>query len=367
MKKYFCPGRINLIGEHLDYNGGLVLPVAISLGITATVSRTKSSRVQFSSEGMPTVTLDVNDDWKYTGEDGWANYPKGVFMQFKHQYEDLRGGINIHYQSTLPMASGLSSSAAMEVLTMYILHDIMEEPTSKRSIALRCQQVENQFIGVNCGIMDQYAVANGTPNTAMLLDCSTATHTAVTFPESEYLLVVMNTCKPRRLVTSAYNERRAECEAALALIQSQFPISSLAAATQAQVDACVKDAILHKRATHVVTEQARVIEAAAALQKGDFLTLGNAMNASHHSLRYDYEVSGTELDTLVALAQAQPGCIGARMTGAGFGGCAIAWVSAAHYPDFATAIPPAYEAQIGYPCELYVVEVVAGVGEVIAK
>lgn len=223
MKQYFSPGRINLIGEHVDYNGGLVLPAAISLGIWAEVERNKSLYMSLSSEGHSAVEISLRDELKYVAEDGWANYPKGVIAACKSLFEIENSAI-IHYKSTLPEGSGLSSSAAIEVLTAYILHDLNGQKITRRNLSLLCQKVENQFLGVNCGIMDQYAVANGKKNTALLLDCQLVRHEEIPLDFGDYQLLVMNTCKPRALITSKYNERRGECETALAQIQAKFPI-----------------------------------------------------------------------------------------------------------------------------------------------
>lgn len=363
MKQYFAPGRINLIGEHLDYNGGFVMPAAISLGISAKVTRNKSRLYTLSSEGHPTVNIPFLEKLFYEEKDTWANYPKGIIAVCQSLF-DVENGGTISYSSTLPEGSGLSSSAALEVLTAYILHDLHNEKISKRSLALLCQKVENQFIGVNCGIMDQYAVANGKQNTALLLDCQNVRHEDVPLYFGEYQLIVMDTCKPRALRESKYNERRSECEAALALIQKDFPVLNLAAANSEQVNQCIKDEIVKKRALHVVSEQQRVLDAAKYLKNNALLDFGKLLNASHLSLQNDYEVSGIELDTLVESAWKSKYCLGARMTGAGFGGCAIALVQKEHLAEFTDTVTAQYLAIIGYECKLYNVEIVDGAGAI---
>ncbi len=346
MKKYFAPGRVNLMGEHLDYNGGNVLPAAISLGITASVQREKSRFVRIRSEGHPEKIIDLDAEMRFEEKEGWANYPKGVLSDFLKSFE-IPFGLDIHYSSTLPEGSGLSSSAAIEVLTMFILYDLTGEQITQRELALRCQAVENRFIGVNCGIMDQYAVANGKKNHALLLDCHSVTHQEIPINTGQYELVVMDSRKPRKLIESKYNERRSECEEALRLIQKKYAIPNLASATEAQVSECVKDSVLSKRATHVITEQLRVKQASEVLKGGNLIQFGLLMIDSHHSLMNDYEVSGEELNVLFASARGTAGCIGARMTGAGFGGCAIALVEKEQFNQWSDRVKQEYLEIIG--------------------
>lgn len=365
MKKYFAPGRVNLIGEHLDYNGGVVMPVAISLGIEATVTERNDQIIQLSSEGMEqTYSFPINAPYHYNVEDDWANYPKGVFAHFLPQFSP-KTGLNIHFKSTLPIGSGLSSSAAIEVLTAYILADICGKQIDRKNLALECQKVENEYIGVNCGVMDQYAVANGEKNKALFLDCLLVAHKIIPFETGDYRLCILDTCKPRALRESKYNERRAECEAALEIL---LPLGSAVAShlvhiSQGDALAFLRDKTLKKRAIHVISENERVLKARKALTEGDIITFGKLMNESHESLQKDYEVTGKELDAIVAAAQATEGCIGARMTGAGFGGCAIALVHFSQIPFFEEKVKSVYLKEIGYECAIYEVEIVAGVGE----
>jgi len=363
MQKYFAPGRINLIGEHLDYNGGSVLPVAISLGIEATVTHRNDQTILLSSAEMAkTHSFSLNEPIHYAESDDWANYPKGVFAHLLPHFAPTNG-FHIHFKSTLPIGSGLSSSAAIEVLTAYILKDICQQEIDKKLLALECQKVENAYIGVNCGIMDQFAVANGEKDKAIFLDCVTVTHEIIPFETGEYKLLVLNTCKPRALRESKYNERRAECEQALEILRSTGKEEM-----EYLVDASLLDALislrepnLRKRALHVISENARVYKAKKALVEKDILAFGKLMNESHESLQKEYEVTGKELDTIVAIAQATEGCIGARMTGAGFGGCAIALVHFSQISAFREQLKKVYLEEIGYDCEIYVVEVVEGV------
>ncbi|MFN0201743.1 MAG: galactokinase [Bacteroidia bacterium] len=362
---YFAPGRVNLIGEHLDYNGGWVLPAAISKGITAKVEFLPEKQLILSSAHASLLfRSNINENFEYKKTEDWVNYPKGIIREINRRFP-LHQGLAIHFESNLPMSSGLSSSAAIEVLTAFILYEVHGQKISRKELALLCQKVENEFIGVNCGIMDQYAVANGKEGNALLLDCATVSHQDIPFQTFDYQLLVMNTCKPRKLIEGKYNERRSECEAALALIQKKYEIPHLAAANQAMLTEMVQDALLYKRARHVISEQARVLETGTGLASlADLQQFGQNMNASHLSLKNDYEVSGIELDTLVETAQQTAGCLGARMTGAGFGGCAIALVKKTEVEAFIALVSTAYEQKIGYAAEIYPVEIAAGVHKV---
>jgi galactokinase len=365
MQQYFAPGRINLIGEHLDYNGGSVLPVAISLGITANVTQRNDQIIQLSSEGMEkSYSFSLNEIPHYKEEDDWANYPKGVFAHLLPHFSPPNG-FHIHFKSNLPIGSGLSSSAAIEVLTAYILRDICGQEIDRKALALECQSVENKYIGVNCGIMDQFAVANGEQNKAIFLDCVGLNYKMIPFETGEYKLLVLDTCKPRALRESKYNERREECERAFEIL---YPIvygviEHLPEVSQGDALAFLREANLRKRAIHVISENERVYKAKKALVEKDILTFGQLMNESHASLQQDYEVTGKELDAIVAAAQTAEGCIGARMTGAGFGGCAIALVHFAQIEPFKERVKKLYLQKIGYECEIYAVEVVDGVGK----
>lgn len=363
IKTYFCPGRVNIIGEHLDYNGGSVLPAAISLGIRAKVKILREPKMIFRSQGMKPLMMELHENWDYNPLHEWANYPKGIVRQF-HAHFPIPSGLEISYESTLPVGSGLSSSAAIEVLTMYILCDIYGKLMSRRDIALACQAVENMYIGVNCGIMDQYAVANGRKNAAMLLNCQTVKHTYIPFETGKYKLLILDTCKPSALWESKYNERRAECEAALAIIQGFSPECSTLAQAEPTDLAHIQDIVLKKRALHVLAEQNHVKIIASLLQLPMSPAVGNIFNLSHQSLRNFYEVTGNELDTIVSAAQAVEGCIGARMMGEGMGGCAIALVHETEIMPFIENVSSVYFQKMGYACKIYSVEVVDGVGEI---
>ncbi len=319
---YFCPGRINLIGEHIDYNGGLVMPAAISLGITGRIARNGTDSIILrSAHAADTVRVDLADVVAHPGH--WSDYAIGVMLAIQEQGIPL-AGCDILYSSDLPQGAGLSSSAALEVLTYYMLyHFHTGNGPDRTAMALTCQQVENRHIGVNCGIMDQFAVARGRKGHALLLDCSTLAYEKVPFDLGPYALVIIDSKAPRRLAGSAYNQRRLECDAALSAIRQSRDIETLVGADLADL-ALVEDATVKRRAHHVITEHQRVKAAADALANGDLTLFGALLNASHASLRADYEVSSAQLDHIVSEARHSEGCLGARLTGAGFGGCCIA-------------------------------------------
>ena len=351
---FFSPGRVNLIGEHIDYNGGLVLPAALSLGISAALRRRNDGIVRLrsaSETGEAIIRLD--EEIKKQGAPRWANYPAGVIKYLMDEGHRFMG-CDVYIASDLPESSGLSSSAALEVLTAYMmLYPLGSEKIDKIRMSLQCQKVENEFIGVNCGIMDQFVVALGKKDNAILLNTSTLEYKYIPFDLGKCRLLIMNTKKKRELADSKYNERRAECEAALAIIQKTRPVKTLVEATAEDL-ILIEDPILRKRARHVITENKRVQKSVAALGNGELATFGNLMCASHDSLKGDYEVTGFELDTIVTEALALPSCLGARMTGAGFGGCAIALVQETAVEPFTETVLKNYKAKTGLEGEIYV-------------
>ncbi len=361
MKKYFAPGRVNLIGEHLDYNGGTVLPVAIHLGVTATVQPLQENVIVLSSATHSfSKRIDLSDEIHFDKANDWANYPLGIIAQLKKENHSLRP-CEIIFESNLPEASGLSSSAAVEVVTAFALLAQTEKQINLSWLALFCKQVENDFIGVKCGIMDQYAVALGKRNNALLIDCDKVNHRYIPFETGEYRLLVMNTKKPRSLIHSKYNERKQECEEALKIMRTtKSEIENLCQADMLWLNV-LSNEVLKRRARHVISEQLRVNEAVKVLQHNDLSTFGRLMNASHTSLKNDYEVSGVELDTLVESAQQINGCLGARMTGAGFGGCAIAIAHAASVEELVNKVSEKYFSVTGLHCEVYECKVSDGV------
>lgn len=359
---YFSPGRINLIGEHIDYNGGNVFPAALSLGIYGAIRRRQDTFIVLTStNAVPAVKIDITKPLENCAEDGWANYPKGVIKHLLEAGYSL-GGYDILFAGNLPDGTGLSSSAALLVLTAYMLRSMQSNKIIDHSeLARFCQNVENRFIGVNCGIMDQFAVAMGRQDYAILLDCRTLEHKYIPFILKEHRIVIMNTNKKRELAESKYNERRSECEQALAILNRHRDLENLCQATLSEVETYLEEGVLRQRARHVVSENVRVQMAVSLLNKGKIEGFGKLMLESHLSLKHDYEVTGYELDTIVENALHAPGCIGARMTGAGFGGCAIALVETKFLTEFMTEVGERYHSETGYKAKFYVVGIADGV------
>ena len=359
-KTYFAPGRINLIGEHLDYNGGPVLPAALTIGITAKYTpRADNKIVLRSTTHSFEKEIDLSDTLQYNPQNDWTNYPLGVIHQLKKEGHALPT-CDITFDSNLTEGSGLSSSAAVEVLTAYLLLDQSEKNINLPWLANLCKQVENEFIGVQCGIMDQFAVALGKTDHAILLNCSTLDYSYIHFVLNNYRLLVLNSKKPRSLIHSKYNERRSECEEALRILQLTSPIQNLAEANMTQLD-LIKNDTIKKRARHVITETLRVKETERSLRFNDLSTFGRLMNASHASLKNDYEVTGLEMDVLAEESQKLKGCLGARITGGGFGGCAIALVHVDAIAEFKHILEFKYKAATGLSCEIYESEIGSGV------
>ena len=363
MRRFFAPGRVNLIGEHLDYNGGLVLPSAITMGITATLTPRSDNKILLRSASHTfTKEIDIDDDIYFDRKNDWTNYPLGIIAQLKKENHSIPA-CEILFESTLPEGSGLSSSAAVELVTAFALISHSESTINRIWLANFCKQVENNFIGVNCGIMDQYAVALGKSGHALLLDCAALKHQYIPFPLGEYRLLILDSKKPRALIHSKYNERKSECEEALKQIRTtKSEIQNLCEAEMYWLDV-LADETLRKRARHVISEQLRVKESTKVLEYGDLSTFGRLMNASHASLKNDYEVSGAELDILTETSQQIKGCLGARMTGAGFGGCAIALVHATAIDELINKVSEKYFAETGINCAVYTAETADGVRE----
>ncbi|MCS6823852.1 MAG: galactokinase [Cytophagaceae bacterium] len=361
---YFCPGRVNLIGEHIDYNGGLVLPASLTLGITAIVRPNKRNQIRiYSSNKGNLTTIHLKLPIEYNTEDDWGNYPKGIIAHILKSNISLQG-FDALYTSNLPDGSGLSSSAAIEVLTYYISlnNSINKNTIDLVKIALDSQSVENNFIGVNCGIMDQFAVAMGRKSHAILLNCESLEYKYIPVDLKDFMLVIMNTNKKRELAESKYNERRSECERSLAILNTKYNLPNLCSATLSQIEEMLTDEpILLKRARHVVTENLRVRKASTLLSEGNLSEFGKLLIESHVSLRDDYEVTGKELDVVVEEALKIKGCIGARMTGAGFGGCAIALVEKSIIASFCDQVGQSYKARTDKEASFYVSEIGNGV------
>lgn len=356
--EYFAPGRINLIGEHTDYNGGYVFPASITIGTYGLARKRDDKKVRlysenFSEKGIIEFSI---DDLEFKKEHDWTNYPKGMMRFLKSDGFAIESGMEILFYGTIPNGAGLSSSASIELLTGVILKDLFQLDVKMIELVQTGKRVENKFIGVNSGIMDQFAIGMGQKDHAILLDTNTLEYEMVPAEFGDYVVAIMNTNKRRELADSKYNERRSECEEALSRLQTKLSIQSLGELSEEEFLSntnLIGDETLIKRAKHAVTENERTKKAKAALVKGDLATFGKLLNASHKSLQYDYEVTGSELDTLVAAAQAQTGVLGARMTGAGFGGCAIALVKASAFANFTENVKTTYKAKIGYDTDIY--------------
>lgn len=365
-KVFFCPGRVNLIGEHIDYNGGQVLPCAISKGTWLAVARNIEKRFRFQCLNFPeTADLHLQESYSRTGKQ-WFNYPLGIINWFITAGYNL-SGLDLLFSGNLPVGAGLSSSASIEVLTAFCLNNLFQLNIPETQLALLSKKVENEFMGVNCGIMDQFAVAIGQKGKAILLNCDTLQYEYISFEPGDYDLVIINTNKQRALIASKYNERFAECGAALKLLKQQLKVGNLCEVSMAEFEMnqhLIDDPVLQKRALHVISENARVKDAAIALQTGDMEVFGKLMYASHQSLKDLYEVTGKELDTIVDFCKTFDGCIGARMTGAGFGGCAIALLKRNSIDNFTARLSDYYKNQIGYAPEIFASSAEDGVREV---
>ena len=363
IRSYFSPGRVNLIGEHTDYNGGHVFPCALTIGTYGIARKREDRKIRFYSENFSRLGVFETslDDLVYHEEANWTNYPKGVVWAFKEKGYVADTGFDLVMYGNIPNGSGLSSSASVELLMGVILVDMFGfEGLSMIDLALLGQYAENKFNGMNCGIMDQFAIAMGKENQAIFLDTADLSYEYAPIEMKGAKIVIAASNKKRKLTDSKYNERRAECEEALADIQKQMDIKALGDLTEEQfeeVKDAVKNPVCRKRAKHAVYENQRTIKAVAALKAGDLETFGKLMNASHVSLRDDYEVTGKELDTLVEAAWKQEGVIGSRMTGAGFGGCTVSIVKEEAIDDFIKNVGEIYEKEIGYTADFYVVEI----------
>lgn len=363
---FFAPGRVNLIGEHTDYNGGYVFPAALSYGTWAFARVRRDGVFRFASTGFDKQAECRVTDVVYRKEDDWANYPKGVIWGLLQRGANL-SGCDILYHGNVPNGAGLSSSASIELVTAVALSAIDNLPMSMIDLVKLSQQAENQFVGVNCGIMDQFAVGMGKAGHAMLLKCNTLDFEYVPLSLNDYKLVITHTNKKRGLADSKYNERRRECEEGFGMIRERLPSAScLGDVTEAQwrrVREYVGSEIIRRRLEHVVSENARVIASRKALEAGDLDRFGELMSQSHESLRDLYEVTGAELDTLVEEARSAAGCIGTRMTGAGFGGCTVSLVHRDKLEDFQRQVRAGYYKRIGIEPAFHVCDVGSGAKE----
>ncbi len=362
---FFAPGRVNLIGEHTDYNGGHVFPCALTIG-TYAAARVRNDRklrffsMNFESKGVIETSL---DELVPSKEADWTNYPKGVMWAFEQRGMKIPAGMDILLSGNIPNGSGLSSSASVEVLTGAMLREFFGFSVTNQDLALIGQYSENQFNGVNCGIMDQFAIAMGKKDNAIFLDTADLSYEYAPLVLKGAKIVIACSNKKRGLGDSKYNERRSECETALAELQEKVKINSLGDLDEAgfeKYQSAIQSEVHRKRARHAVYENRRTIRAVEALKKGDIEAFGQLMNASHRSLRDDYEVTGTELDTLVEEAWKVDGVIGSRMTGAGFGGCTVSIVKDGAIERFTEQVGAAYLKKIGYAADFYAVEIGGG-------
>lgn len=370
VKTYFAPGRVNLIGEHTDYNGGHVFPCALTIGTYAAVKERKDMKVRFYSmnfESNGIIEADLTNKLEPKKEQGWTNYPLGVIWAFAERGMKLTHGFDMLINGNIPNSSGLSSSASLEVLTGFVLKEMFGFNVTNQDLALIGQFSENNFNGVNCGIMDQFAIAMGKKDHAIFLDTNTLKYEYAPVKLEGAKVVVTCSNKKRGLGDSKYNERRSECEAALAKIQTVKNIKSLGELTEEEfeeVKSVIGDPVKERRAKHAVYENRRTIKAVEALKANDIELFGKLMIDSDTSLREDYEVTGVELDTLVAEALKVKGVIGSRMTGAGFGGCTVSIVKDEAIDNFIEKVGANYLAKIGYAADFYVVSIGDGPKEI---
>ncbi len=367
IRAYFAPGRVNLIGEHTDYNGGHVFPCALTLGAYGIARKREDNKLRFYSMNFESLGIIESslDDLTPSKAAGWTNYPKGVMWAFEGRGYKLPYGLDFLIYGDIPNGSGLSSSAALEVLTGVVLRDMFDFEVSQTEIALIGQYSENNFNGCNCGIMDQFASAMGKKDHAIFLDTNTLEYEYAPVILENAKIVIVNSKVKHSLVDSAYNDRRNECEKALQELQTVADIKTLGDLTEASYEeykSAIACPVRQKRAKHAVYENQRTIRAVQALKDGDIATFGNLMNASHISLRDDYEVSCEEIDLLVDLAWKTEGVIGARITGGGFGGCTVNIVANEAVDGFIESISLKYKEAVGHEAEFYVVDVGCGAG-----
>ena len=365
-RAYFSPGRVNLIGEHTDYNGGHVFPCAISLGTYALVADRADNKTRIYSMNLADkgVIEFAMSGLSYDKEKNWANYPMGVVKVFADAGHKASHGFDILVYGTLPNGSGLSSSASIEVLTALILNDAFGFGLDMVEMVKLSQKAENTFVGVNCGIMDQFAVGMGKKDCAILLDCNTLSYRYSKIALEGASIVISNTNKPHSLASSAYNVRRAQCEHALNELKEVKPelnaLGELSNEAFNQLAGAISEPLERQRARHAVLENNRTLEAVEALEADDVVKFGKLMNESHYSLRDDYDVTGKELDTLAELAWQIDGVIGSRMTGAGFGGCTVSLVKNEAIEAFKEKVGKAYTEKIGYAPSFYVANIADG-------
>ncbi|MCH4004296.1 MAG: galactokinase [Lactobacillus crispatus] len=362
---FFSPGRINVIGEHTDYNGGHVFPAAISLGVYGVYGPREDKKVRLFSGNVDgdIVEFDIDDTTVEKDDRFWANYFKGMITYLREKYDNIDHGFNLYIKANLPSGSGLSSSAAIEMLMGIILKDEFDLDVDRIALAKMGQRTENEFVGLNSGIMDQFACIMGKKDSAIFLDCNTLDYEYKPLALGDYEIIIMATNKPHTLADSAYNDRVRECHDAVKKLQAKLDIKTLGELDNDTFDEyayLINNETEIKRARHAVSENQRTLRATKAMQDGDLEKLGRLIDASHVSLHYDYEVTGQELDTLAEASWAQPGVLGARMIGGGFGGSAIAIVKKDQAEAFKKNVGKIYRDKIGYDASFYDAEIVDG-------
>lgn len=362
---FFSPGRINVIGEHTDYNGGHVFPAAISLGVYGVYGPREDKKVCLFSGNVDgdIVEFDIDDTTVEKDDRFWANYFKGMITYLREKYDNIDHGFNLYIKANLPSGSGLSSSAAIEMLMGIILKDEFNLDIDRIALAKMGQRTENEFVGLNSGIMDQFACIMGKKDSAIFLDCNTLDYEYKPLALGDYEIIIMATNKPHTLADSAYNDRVRECHDAVKKLQAKLDIKTLGELDNDTFDEyayLINNETEIKRARHAVSENQRTLRATKAMQDGDLEKLGRLIDASHVSLHYDYEVTGQELDTLAEASWAQPGVLGARMIGGGFGGSAIAIVKKDQAEAFKKNVGKIYRDKVGYDASFYDAEIVDG-------
>lgn len=355
---FFAPGRVNLIGEHTDYNGGLVFPCALDFGTYLLAAPRTDGKTCFRSLNFDYfATIDANASVARPSE--WIKYPLGVMKEFTGRGFDLQG-YDLLYYGNIPNGAGLSSSASIEVVTAVMLDSVEGTHLDRVELVKMSQRAENVYVGMNCGIMDQFAVGKGKSNHAIALDCATLAYEYVPLTMQGYKLVIANTNKKRGLTDSKYNERRSECEEAVAAISKEHKINFLCELTEEEFESyshLIPGETVCRRARHAVTEHGRVIKAIQALKQGDLVMFGQLMNASHRSLKEDYEVTGMELDTLAEEGQRLEGVLGSRMTGAGFGGCTVSLLEADKVEAYISRVGEIYKEKVNLEADFYIASI----------
>lgn len=367
---FFAPGRVNLIGEHIDYHGGNVLPCAINYGTYLIIRKRQDNKIRgysynFQDIGIKEASL---TNLTYKKSDDWFNYPKGIIKTFMEKGYPINTGFDMYFYGDIPNGAGLSSSASIELVTSESLKGIFELDISTKEMVLLSQETENKFMGVNCGIMDQYAIGFGRENKAILLDCAVNDHQYIPLELGEYSIVIINSNKKRALSDSAYNKRRANSFKGLELLKKHYSIKNLVDLSMDALEESRKIfsdlPIIYKRVKHIVTENQRTIEASKKLSNNSLKAFGQLMIESHNSLKSDFEVTGDELDYLVSEALEIEGVLGARMTGAGFGGCTVNLVKKNKIDLLEEVISRKYIEKFGYAPSIYRVEIGDGSKEI---